>query len=259
MRKRTIAIARYSAVVLAALGAISCGGGMIERDRGFSPLLERRIFVTLPGEAGTLTAHQKDQYHDGRRFVSHIRQRCVVGALNPKTHECSRTVNVQITAVEGAKYIHPTDPPKNPQLIAWIENLDSSEMTFDSLLPGRRARYALVVNSVKTPTKRVGNRIEMVLVAFLNPVRSTSPRATFLTSRKQYGHVYECHLFRQPYLSDIDYRGCDPSETPVASGAADWKSQARVTSLLTFAATLRSDDPTWFSCSSGCCTSAYPN
>lgn len=256
MRERTLAMAHYSVIVLVALVSAACGP-TLERDTGITPLVERRIFVDLPDtRTNTLTAAQKNEYDNGRRVVSHTRPRCV-DTPDPKTHECKYTVDVQITAVEGAKYIEWSEAPRRSQLIAWIENLSPTQTTFDGLRPGSQARYALVVNSVMAEIDLV-KRPQLRRVEFRNPARYRIVPPTFSARDTVYGHVYQCHNYRQPYLSDVDFRPCDRTRVSVVPGTALWKGEVLATSLLTFAASLSVDDPTWFSCASGCCTSANP-
>ena len=257
MRNPGVGLTRAAAIVTAVVAMTSCTTPAPAGDKGILPLVERRVFVDLPDTVtGMMTADDKEEYDNGRRTVSHTRPRCV-DTPDPTTHECKRTADVQVTAVEGAKYIELVRPPDKPQLIGWIENLSRTDTTFDGLLPGNQARYAVVVNSVARRTMYAGDRPELLLVQFPPARYRMAPRS--ISSRvRPWGNVYECHNYRQPYLSEVDFRPCDRTRAAVAP-AKTRDGSVLMTSLATSAAVFYADDPMWFTCNSGCCSSRYQN
>lgn len=291
MRNWTRDLARISVMVLATAVLASCRTRVApdpgaDPDKGDSPPIfapiERRTFVDLPeSSANTLTRAQKDEYDNGRRLVSHTRQRCAKGHHSynetTQTSTCTRSVAVQITAVEGAKYITWNGGQRRPQLLAWLENLGDVE-TFDGVLPGGQSRYAIVVDTgmfAVTKTYSPGTRLppagtkapRLVRVEFPGLARPRVMPAMITARESTYGYVFECHRYRQPFLSDVDFRPCSQkygsisrgNSLGVAGGRLPILSASRIlaTSLVDVGGLFALDDPTWFSCTSGCCTSAY--
>lgn len=254
MRDPTRAIASYSLLLVAALVGGGCAprpATVVDPSKDLLPLIERERSVSLPdSRSGELTQQQKDEYDRGRRIVSHVRQRCAGPYLNARSKQCNRTVNVLITAVEGAKFVRWDRPPNRPQLLAWIENL-GAEPTTDGLLPGKQARYALVADAT-THVTGLGPRPRLVLVEILDPEAQIARRRTRVI---EHGAVFACHNYHQPYISDADFRPCHNPLRVAETGP--WNGPLMVTSLLTFVSFF--DDPTWLSCASGCCTSQQPN
>jgi len=268
MRNRSSVILVF-AMIVAGMAGVSCattartGAGVDPLDGDSPPvlaLIERQIYVELPDSSATsLMISQKEQYDRGRRIVSHTRQRCAKNAYNREAQTCSRGIDVQITAVEGAKYIDWAAGPRRPQLIAWFENLSPTDTTFDGLVPGRLARYALVVDSglVDVPiTGSTVRRPRLVLVRFNDPARHVRTPPTVMVRSTTYGHVFECHRYRQPFLSDVDFRPCDRTVASTAPAPFFAGGQILATSMVT-SVNFALDDPVWFSCKSGCCTSGY--
>jgi hypothetical protein len=212
------------------------------------PVIEHEIFVELPSQTRLNATELKRQYYEGRRTIGHIRERCV--GQHEMGKPCTTgTTDVRITAVEGAKYIRADKAPDRPQLIAWIENL-GKQTTFDGIQPMTEAIYALVVDS------RVitGSEHPTILrVAFPPYQKARSDERAQMT---EYGSVNRCHAYGQPYISAADYEACTPYlPRRVFSSSRGWNGNAVFTSLVSWMSQLASDDPTWFSCSSGCCTS----
>jgi hypothetical protein len=205
------------------------------------PVIERRVFVELPGNTSLSADALRARYDSGRRTISHVRQRCV---LNSTTTPCTETVDVRITAVEGARYVDPADAPRHPQIIAWVENLGNRE-TYDGIEPMTRAVYALVVDSLPRENP------EIVRVRF--PALRAANKMTAQRSRG--GRVYPCHLYKQPYISDADFQPCSPYPL-IGTGALHSLSAHALFAGSSTGVALSSSDPTWFSCSSGCCSAA---
>ncbi|MFN2638106.1 MAG: hypothetical protein ABR585_13875, partial [Gemmatimonadaceae bacterium] len=162
---------------------------------------------------------------------------------------CADTVDVRITAVEGAKYISPDTPPKHPQLLAWVENL-GNKSTYDGFQPASSVVYALVVDAAPAGDKDAHPIIYRVAFS-----ATDSARVPFI--QDTYGHVYPCHLYKQPLFSEADFQACNNAHRYGAKPRAPLSLGAMVTSLVTWSSSRQwSNDPTWFSCSSGCCTSS---
>jgi hypothetical protein len=237
--------AKVGFVGVCGLTAMGCASKPIapEIDVRF-PAVERNIYVDVPDRT-TLSASQlRESYYKGRRTLSHIRARCVT--TPPKDSSCARTTDVRITAVEGAKFIDALKAPGKPQLIAWIENLGTA-MTFDSIQPMKIARYALVVDTQPSVNPAI------LLVAFPGEgaVRGTPAMAI------PRGRVYKCHSYGAPLISDADYQVCGYHRAVSAwPGLNRYEEKTMVTSMVNWMSATAGDDPTWFSCASGCCTSS---
>lgn len=205
------------------------------------PVAEQRIFVELPGNTSLSADSLRARYDRGRRTISHVRQRCV---LNATMTPCTETTDVRITAVEGARYIDPVDAPDHPQIIAWIENLGNRQ-TYDGIEPMTSAVYALVVDSL--PKVNPG----------IVRVRFPAPRAAVRENaqRSPRGRVYPCHYYARPYISDADFQPCSPYPL-IGMGALHSLSAHAVFAGSSTAVALSASDPTWFSCSNGCCSAA---
>ncbi len=206
------------------------------------PGVERATYVTLPGR-GVADKSLREQYvHNGRRAIGHTRARCVTAPGSP----CRETVDVRITAVEGAKYIDPARPPRNPQLLAWVENF-GDKPTYDGFEPAARFVYALVVDA---PPAGDTEKLPIIYrVGF-----STDPDKSRIT-QDVYGHVYPCHNYIRQLFSEADFQPCY-GHGRYANKTDNWPLSALVTSLSMWSLSSSPSDPTWFACSSGCCTSS---
>lgn len=231
-------------VSMSTLGFLACTSLPVATAPGTPlPIEEHAIFVELPANSRLTADSLRAHYRRGRRTIFHVRQRCI---SDPTAGPCTETRDVRISAVEGAKYINPRYAPNHPQLIAWIENL-GDRTTYDGIEPMTQAVYALVVDSLPTANPRI--------------VRVRFP-ATLARERRELqadsaGHVYPCHNYGQPYISDADFQPCSPYRLMMASPLHSSTAYAMFVSASTVVA-LSSSDPTWFSCSSGCCSaSAY--
>lgn len=235
--------AKLACVGLCALTAMECTRAAPEIDVHL-PVVEREIYVDVPGRTTLSPDDLRERYYRGRRTLFHMRARCVT---TPKVDgSCATTTDVRITAVEGAKYIDADKRPNRPQLIAWVDNLGTST-TFDGIQPVDVARYALVVDTIP----HVNPAILLVEFPAERAPRGTLARAT------PYGRVYKCHNYRQPLISDADYQVCRPHRSAAAlPKPASLAKSLLFTSMLTWTTRSAYDDPTWFSCSSGCCSSA---
>lgn len=258
MPKRRLTTALCSVLATAVIGAVSCTttGQSVPVNPRPDPLStvkmignESRNFVDPPVKGMRLTAGQKDKYLNAKRMSAVVRQRCVKGQ-HEQNVRCNESVPVRITAVEGAKLVSDDDAPRYPQLLAWIENLSSLYTTFDGIKPGAQARYALVATttmSEATPGDTT-KRPELVLVEF--------DRNWTLVEARRLSHIFPCHKYRQPFRSEADFRPCllDPhgalTKSASRSSGFMFASLATPTALTSYA-----DDPIWFSCSGGCCTS----
>jgi len=220
---------------------------------GYLTVAEREIFVELPGQTKLTDDNLKRLYRRGQRMIGQVRARCV--APHKVGTPCTNaTTDVRITAVEGAKYINASTPPSKPQLIAWIENL-GERPTFDGIQPMTEATYALVVDSKDTVgSKSPGNPAPIIrLVAFPSERRARSGQRS---TAGFYGAAIVCHDYGQPYISAADYYVCDEYSKVTRTSSDGSKVQALLTSFANWVSRMESDDPTWFSCSSGCCTAA---
>ena len=217
-----------------------------------TPVLEHAIYVPLPGMKldtdPSRNRSLRSQYNNnGKRAIGHIRARCAMPERSSSS--CSGTVDVRITAVEGAKFINPADPPKNPQLLAWVENLGDKE-TSDGFLPSTKFVYALVVGA--PPAGDSDKEGIIYKVGF-----STDAARSTIT-QEQYGRVYPCHYYKQHLISEADFQPCY-GRSMYGHNAGRPLLRALVTALSTWSLSVGLGDPTWFSCSSGCCTSAAPS
>lgn len=227
-------------VSVSALGVACTGPQVAPAPDVHLPVAEQRIFVELPTNTHVNAYQLRQAYYAGRRTISHIRARCV---LNSRRTPCTETTDVRISAVEGARYIDPGDAPRHPQLIAWIENLGDTT-TFDGIEPMTRAVYALVVDSLP--------RANPTIVR----VRFPAMRATMLAAVQDTlsGHVYKCHDYGQPYISEADYQACIPYRLGAGAPLHSSSAYTMFASISTSVSLISSSDPTWFSCSSGCCS-----
>ena len=235
---------REVAVVFCALasGTCSTSPNVATGGRLPTPVLESPTFVTLPGR-GLADKSLREQYRtSGMRAIGHIRARCVT--MMTVSSPCRETVDVRITAVEGAKYINPKKPPKNPQLLAWVENL-GNRTTYDGFEPSTQFVYALVVDAAPADDKDQAPIIYRVGFS-MDAARSR-------ISQDVYGRVHACHNYGQPLISEADFQPCDGHA--YTSRLERPSFGALVTVLSTWSWLSGSGDPTWFSCSSGCCTS----
>lgn len=230
------------------LGFLACSSAQVApAPNEHLPVAEQEILVDLPGQT-TLTPEQlRAQYRTGRRTISHVRQRCV---MNPIPANCTATTDVRISAVEGAKYINWDKAPNHPQLIAWIENLGNRD-TYDGIEPMTSAVYALVVDTQPKENPAI------VRVRF-SAVRA-GERMTAQTSPG--GKVDPCHYYGQPFISDADFQPCTPYPlgkpyTLLGMGALHSLSAHAMFGSASTDVALTASDPTWFSCSSGCCSAA---
>lgn len=255
MRKPAIALCSFLAT--AVLGTVSCAPiGPAPVNPRSDPLNtaelvsnETRSFVDPPVRGMTLTTGQKDKYLNAKRMSAVVRQRCVKGQYE-KNVRCNESIPVRITAVEGAKLVGDDEAPRYPQLLAWIENLSSLYTTFDEIKPGVQARYALVAMPTMSETTPRGGtkRPDLVLVEF--------DHNWTLVEAHPWSHIFPCHKYRQPFRSEADFRPCtlDPhgALTKIASRHSGimFASLSAPTAFIFYA-----DDPIWFSCSGGCCTS----
>jgi hypothetical protein len=243
MTKRTGNLGAVLALAsVSALGFLACSTAQVAPAPNVDvhlPIAERRVFVELPGNTTLSADALRTRYDEGRRTISHVRQRCVAGTT---TAFCTQTTDVRITAVEGAKYVDPLHAPRHPQIIAWIENIGNRE-TYDGIEPMTSAVYALVVDSL--PVENPG----IVRVRF--PAPRAAVRGNALGARD--GRVYACHYYGQPYISDADFQPCSPYPL-LGMGALHSLNTHAVFASTSNAVALTASDPTWFSCSSGCCS-----
>ncbi len=208
-----------------------------------TPVAEHAIFVTLPGRGFSDNSLREQYRTSGRRAIGHIRARCVTMATPSST--CRELVDVRITAVEGAKYINPKRAPRNPQLLAWVENL-GNRTSYDGFEPSTQFVYALVVDAA--PVGDADQAPIIYRVGF-----SMDPAKSRIT-QDVYGHVHACHYYVQPLFSEADFQACN-GHAPYANRTVKPPFGALMTALSTWSWLSGSGDPTWFSCSSGCCTS----
>jgi hypothetical protein len=233
-------------VALCAIVCAGCTGNPSVTPEGPIPLpvVEHAIYVTLPGR-GLADGPLRDQYKTrGRRALGHIRARCVT--MPTLTSPCRETVDVRITAVEGAKFINPDQPPKSSQLLAWVENL-GNKRTYDGFEPSTQFVYALVVDAAPAGDADIAPAIYRV--GF-----STDPAKSRIT-QDVYGHVHRCHNYLPPLFSEADFQTCY-GHAPYANKTEKPSFAALMTSLSTWSWLTGAGDPTWFSCNSGCCTSS---
>lgn len=237
---------RELAVALSAIVCAGCSGSPNVSPGGLipTPVAEHAIFVTLPGR-GLADQPLRQQYHErGRRAIGHIRPRCVTTPT--LASPCRQTVDVRITAVEGAKFIDPDNPPRNSQLLAWVENL-GNKPTYDGFAPSTEFVYALVVDA--SPAGDPDRAPAIYRVGF------STDRAKSQITQEVYGHVHRCHNYLPPLFSEADFQACY-GHAPYANRTEKPSFSSLVTALSTWSWFTGSGDPTWFSCSTGCCTSS---
>lgn len=259
MRERTLAMALGILGSFCSLIALGCAGTVALPPDKHRAEGEREIFVELPGQTKLTDDELKRSYlYRGGRTIGHVRARCL--PPHQSGTPCrNATTDVRITAVEGAKYISADKHPDRPQLLGWIENL-GDRPTFDGIRPVTEAIYALVVDSKDT----VGPAFPRVPRPIIRRVEFPSVERARSGQRPQvtlYGVATHCHDYAQPYISAADYQVCDEykytkvGRVPVMGSRV----HALLTTLVSWVSLTASDDPTWFSCSSGCCTSANPS
>jgi hypothetical protein len=202
------------------------------------PVVEHPAYVTLPANGTRVQgASVLTEWSKYRRALGNLRTRD--GLESSDCHSC--TVQVRITAVEGAKYADPGSSPDHTQLIAWIENLDAtnSEAAFH-LRPSAQAVYAVVADPTST-----GMKIRIIEI----PLWADRAPLVYKSS----GDFAACEPYHQPLTSEADFRPCPHRKTGSNSGVNVSSSPfvglgagIMVTALL--------GDPIWFSCNTGCCT-----
>jgi hypothetical protein len=244
---------RELAVAFCALVSGACSStSTVPRETAIpTPFVERRIEVRLPAKLETNSETNRslrEEYNTkGRWAIGHVRARCVL--QEPSGQECPRTVDVRITAVEGAKFIDPANPPKNPQLLAWVENF-GDQTTADGFQPSTNFVYALVVG----PPPASDPQRE----AIIYKVGFSTDAARSRITRDEYGRVYRCHTYKEHLVSEADFQPCH-GRSIYGHSTGTSPLGALVTALSTWFVLTVTGDPTWFSCSSGCCTSAAPS
>jgi hypothetical protein len=216
------------------------------------PFVERTIEVTLPGKKletnSAANSSFREQYNNhGRWALGHTRARCAVPDASGRS--CPRMVDVRITAVEGAKFIDPAHPPKKPQLLAWVENLGDTT-TADGFERSTNYVYALVVGP--PPAGDPQREAIIYRVGF-----STDARRSSIT-QDEFGRVYLCHNYTEHLISEADFQPCH-RRSIYGHNTGTPPLSALVTAFSTWTLSPGGGDPTWFSCSSGCCTSAQPS
>lgn len=240
---RELAVASFALVSAACSTAKVAPEGVLP-----TPVLERAINVTLPGmELDTDPSRNRSlrsQYNNnGKRAIGHIRARCV---MRDRSVSPCPTVEVRITAVEGAKFINPADPPKNPQLLAWVENLGDNE-TADGFQSSTKSVYALVV-AAPPPGDTAKEGIIYKVGFSTDAARST-------ITQERYGRVYRCHNYTPHLISEADFQPCLGRDM-YGHNTGRPPLSVLVTALFSWFLSPGPGDPTWFSCSSGCCTSS---
>jgi hypothetical protein len=234
--------------VAATLASLACTttANVSPKERGPLPFVEHPIYVTLPGR-GASDKTLREQYGErGRWAIGHTRALCVKGDTSS---QCRETVNVRITAVEGARYISPDKSPTSPQLLAWVENL-GAKATDDGFEPATSFVYALVVDA---PTASDPEQRPVIhMIGF-----STDPKRSSIT-QSVYGHVFACHDYTYHLISEADFQPCHRQQKLYGNGADKWPLNVLVSAFLTWTSSASLGDPTWFACSTGCCTSRPP-
>lgn len=213
------------------------------------PFVERAIEVTLPAELEINSETNRSlraEYDKGRWAIGHIRARCTM--TDPSGRECPQMVDVQITAVEGAKFINPDRPPKHPQLLAWVKNF-GDKTTVDGFKRSTEYVYALVVG----PPAASDPRREAIIYRVGFSTDGANPNIT----RDEYGRVYRCHNYQEHLISEADFQPCR-GRSIYGHNEGTQALSALVAALSSWLLPPIAGDPTWFSCSSGCCTSARP-
>jgi hypothetical protein len=214
------------------------------------PFVERTIEVTLPARLETnseTNSSLRAEYNNkGRWAIGHTRARCAMRELSGR--ECPQMVDVQITAVEGAKFIDPDRPPTHPQLLAWVINL-GEKTTADGFKRSTEYVYALVVGP--PPASDPQREAIIYRVGF-----STDAARSNIT-REEYGRVYRCHNYKEHLISEADFQPCH-GRSIYGQNEGTQPLSALVTALSSWLLSTSAGDPTWFSCTSGCCTSAPP-
>ena len=241
---RSVGTRELAAAFCALVGA-ACSTSANVSSEGLvpTPVAEHAIFVTLPGRELSDRPLREQYRTSGRRAIGHIRARCVT--MPTLSTPCREVVDVRITAVEGAKYIDPKKAPKNPQLLAWVENL-GNRTTYDGFEPSTQFVYALVVDAA--PPADADQAPVIYRVGFsMDAARSR-------ITQDVYGHVHACHYYVRPLFSEADFQACN-GHAPYTTRIEKPLFGALVTALSTWSWLSGSGDPTWFSCSSGCCTS----
>lgn len=160
------------------------------------------------------------------------------------------TVNVWIGAYAGAQSADSANPPEKPLKIARIINTGAQETVMYNLKPYTQAEYDLVFQ------RDSDGRPQMVLVEI---DRATTTRSTF-----KKGGINNCHHARATF-ADADFWDCShprPS-LPVIARASLVPVDILAQAIGSFVGELKkiagkpmysSEDPIWFSCTSGCCT-----
>lgn len=203
----------------------------------FIPVVEHASYVRLPANRALLDSDSLVHDWEMRHRLARGNVRTRAGRNTATCNPC--TIQVRITAVEGAKYADPEHSPSQTQLLAWIENLDT--LNADSVYgfkPTRAAIYAVISDPAPGhPALRI---LEI-------------PRGTrggiFDKTR---GVLSTCHSYDQPLYSEADFRACDPAMHEWAGG---FRNVARsFLSAISRSSTMLAGDPTWFTCNTGCCS-----
>jgi hypothetical protein len=222
-------LSNWMLIVLMAMISVGCHHVL--------PVVEHPAYVTLPPDGPSIRVDSLvTDWGKYRRALGNLRTRDGL-----KARGCDPcTVQVRITAVEGAKYIDPRTPLTHTQLLAWIENLDTtySAATFH-LRPSREAVYAVVA----APSDS-GNKIRVIEIPQL-PGRA--PLKTMAI-----GDFATCQPYHEPLTSEADFRPCPykHGETPKGERVSSFAFLGFGGGVLP----VLLGDPIWFSCNTGCCT-----
>jgi hypothetical protein len=223
-------LSNWMLIVLMALVSAGCTHHVL-------PVVEHPAYVTVPPD-GTMIRGESlvTEWGKYRRALGNLRTRD--GLKAPGCNPC--TVQVRITAVEGAKYIDPRSPLTHTQLLAWIENLDTahSAATFH-LRPSREAVYAVVA----APSDS-GNKIRVIEI----PLSADPAPVKYNAS----GDFAACQPYHQPLTSEADFRPCPHrvAEAPKGERVSSFAFVGFGGGILLGPG----GDPIWFSCNTGCCT-----
>lgn len=163
---------------------------------------------------------------------------------NLPTATIGESTAVLIVAYDGSRHLSPKNPPKQPTLLAHIENLGTASSTVWSLQPVKDAEYDITLQDDAGAAKWT-----------LWEITTAGRTATYHGTYKDCGHK------NQWTVSLADWANCDTSpgndaasSTPMITSSMSMFGGVATTLGKYLAMFQGPDDPAWISCSAGCCT-----
>lgn len=232
-------VARRGRFIASACGAVALLGATAPKPVP-STAEKPALIAERPTESGVFSANVLPAWRKFPLVLGHTRPIAATGC-----NGCY--VPVSIVAVQGAKLIDADRPPRQTQLLVWINNLSdyatAATASLPSFLPSTEATYAKIAD--KDP---ITGRTRWQILEF----RTGAEEAVRVVAA---GVLRVCHRYTPDPArqSEADFKVCGPQieNGTVTGGAADQN-------LLTDSTKRPQPKPRppgdWIECSNGCCT-----